>query len=178
MNVVATFVDRPFESVDYSFAQLSVGSMLFGSSGGVLCYAAFVDDRQGAVGELRHRFGGAVLVERSCAAHVEAAQAIEQIGSGGSLNVVMCGTAFQTDVWRELCTIAVGQSVGYGDLAKAIGRPKAVRAVGSAVGRNPIAVIVPCHRVVPASGGLGGYAGGTERKRMLLEREAAFLKQL
>ncbi|MBX9574834.1 MAG: methylated-DNA--[protein]-cysteine S-methyltransferase [Caulobacteraceae bacterium] len=81
------------------------------------------------------------------------------------------GTAFQRDVWAALRRIPVGTTVSYGQLAQAIGRPKAVRAVGLANGGNPVGVIVPCHRVIGANGTLTGYAGGVERKRALLEHE-------
>jgi methylated-DNA-[protein]-cysteine S-methyltransferase len=81
------------------------------------------------------------------------------------------GTPFQRAVWRGLRDIPYGETVSYGDLARRIGRPSAVRAVGLANGRNPIAVMVPCHRVIGADGTLTGYGGGIERKRLLLELE-------
>jgi methylated-DNA-[protein]-cysteine S-methyltransferase len=82
------------------------------------------------------------------------------------------GTPFQERVWRALRAIPYGQTASYGDLADRIGQPTASRAVGLANGRNPISIIVPCHRVIGASGKLTGYAGGIERKRFLLELEA------
>ena len=82
------------------------------------------------------------------------------------------GTDFQLRVWQELQRIPYGESVSYGELAARIGRPGAARAVGLANGRNPIAVIVPCHRVIGADGSLTGFGGGIERKRALLELEA------
>ncbi len=81
------------------------------------------------------------------------------------------GTPFQQAVWRALLAIGSGQHSSYGSIAKHIGNPQAVRAVGAAVGRNPISVIVPCHRVLGASGALTGYAGGLERKTALLQLE-------
>lgn len=83
------------------------------------------------------------------------------------------GTAFQQSVWRSLLGIAGGATSTYGAIGQAIGRPKAVRAVGAAVGRNPISIIVPCHRVVGSDGSLTGYAGGVERKQALLQLEGA-----
>jgi len=83
------------------------------------------------------------------------------------------GTAFQQAVWQALCAIAPGQTTSYGRLSAGIGNPAAVRAVGAAVGRNPISVIVPCHRVLGAGGGLTGYAGGLHRKSALLALEGA-----
>jgi methylated-DNA-[protein]-cysteine S-methyltransferase len=82
------------------------------------------------------------------------------------------GTVFQHEVWAALQTIPYGEVRSYGEIAEQIGRPKASRAVGLANARNPIAVIVPCHRVIGASGVLIGYAGGLERKRLLLDLEA------
>ncbi len=85
------------------------------------------------------------------------------------------GTPFQQSVWQALLTIASGQHSSYGSIAQRIGNPKAVRAVGAAVGRNPISVIVPCHRVLGAGGALTGYAGGLDRKTALLQLEGVVL---
>ena len=86
------------------------------------------------------------------------------------------GTDFQNVVWQKLLAIPYGQVVSYGDLATVIGKPKAARAVGSACNKNPIAVIIPCHRVVGKSGSLTGYAGGISIKEELLELEKRSLK--
>jgi len=83
------------------------------------------------------------------------------------------GTPFQRSVWQRLLRIAAGTTCSYGEIAKELGSANAVRAVGSAVGRNPVSVIVPCHRVVGSDGSLTGYAGGVDRKRALLELERA-----
>jgi methylated-DNA-[protein]-cysteine S-methyltransferase len=81
------------------------------------------------------------------------------------------GTPFQKRVWQALRDIPAGQTVSYGDLAKQIGKPAAVRAVGLANGANPIGIVVPCHRVIGADGSLTGYGGGLDRKRWLLDHE-------
>lgn len=81
------------------------------------------------------------------------------------------GTAFQQSVWQALLAIPPGGTTSYGTLSQRIGRPSAVRAVGAAVGRNPVSIVVPCHRVVGADGSLTGYAGGLERKTALLQLE-------
>ncbi|MGJ7507190.1 methylated-DNA--[protein]-cysteine S-methyltransferase [Variovorax sp. GT1P44] len=83
------------------------------------------------------------------------------------------GTAFQQSVWQALLAIPAGKTISYGALSAGVGNPAAVRAVGAAVGRNPISVIVPCHRVLGSGGSLTGYAGGLERKAALLELEGA-----
>jgi methylated-DNA-[protein]-cysteine S-methyltransferase len=82
------------------------------------------------------------------------------------------GTEFQTTVWRELCNIPFGETISYAELARRIGRPTASRAVGHSNARNPISIIVPCHRVIGADNSLTGYAGGLDRKRSLLALEA------
>ncbi|MBA2326331.1 MAG: methylated-DNA--[protein]-cysteine S-methyltransferase, partial [Actinobacteria bacterium] len=82
-------------------------------------------------------------------------------------------TAFQRDVWTTLRAIPPGETVSYRDIAEVVGRPDATRAVGNAVGSNPIAIVVPCHRVIRTSGGLGGFGGGLDRKRWLLAHEGA-----
>ena len=89
------------------------------------------------------------------------------------LTVTTGGTDFQRSVWKALRAIPAGETRTYGQLAAAIGSPKAVRAVGLANGRNPVGLIVPCHRVIGANGTLTGYAGGLERKRWLLQHEGA-----
>ncbi|MBO0756054.1 MAG: methylated-DNA--[protein]-cysteine S-methyltransferase, partial [Bradyrhizobiaceae bacterium] len=86
------------------------------------------------------------------------------------------GTGFQRDVWAALRQIAPGTTLSYGALAKEIGHPKAVRAVGLANGANPIAIVIPCHRVIGADTSLTGYGGGIKRKRWLLNHEGAIFK--
>lgn len=83
------------------------------------------------------------------------------------------GTKFQQDVWRLTCSIPYGQTKTYGWVANELGRPGSVRAVGQALARNPLPIIVPCHRVVGSGGSLGGYSGGLEMKRKLLELESS-----
>ncbi len=91
------------------------------------------------------------------------------------LKMQLVGTPFQERVWQELCEIPYGWAISYAELARRIGQPGSSRAVGGANGRNPISIIVPCHRVIGADGGLGGYGGGLDRKRWLLEHEAEVL---
>lgn len=81
------------------------------------------------------------------------------------------GTVFQRNVWKTLCSIPAGETLSYAGLAERIGRPTAVRAVGLANGSNPVALVVPCHRVIGSNGSLTGYGGGLHRKRWLLEHE-------
>ncbi|HEV3004087.1 MAG TPA: methylated-DNA--[protein]-cysteine S-methyltransferase [Pirellulales bacterium] len=88
------------------------------------------------------------------------------------LRLVLAGTEFQRSVWRALRGIDFGQRESYAHLANRLRRPSAVRAVGAAIARNPISIVVPCHRVIGSNGALTGYAGGLERKQWLLEHEA------
>lgn len=85
------------------------------------------------------------------------------------------GTPFQQSVWRALLAIPRGRTVSYGALSRDVGRPAAVRAVGAAVGRNPLSIVVPCHRVLGSDGSLTGYAGGLDRKTALLQLEGALI---
>lgn len=96
-----------------------------------------------------------------------------QLDALAQVKVATSGTVFQNQVWTALRRIPRGQTLSYGALAKKIGRPAAVRAVGLANGANPIAIIVPCHRVIGANASLTGYGGGLERKRWLLDHEGA-----
>lgn len=109
----------------------------------------------------------------------EAARQISEYFAGTrqefDLPVQLSGTEFQRQVWQELRSIPFGQTVSYGDLARAIGKPSAVRAVGAANGDNPVSIVVPCHRVIGSDGGLTGYGGGLPRKQWLLKHEGGLL---
>jgi AraC family transcriptional regulator of adaptative response/methylated-DNA-[protein]-cysteine methyltransferase len=100
-------------------------------------------------------------------------EAIETPAAAHDLPIDVAGTAFQEAVWKELRKIPPGQTRSYANIAAAIGEPGAVRAVGTANGSNPVAILVPCHRVIRSDGTLGGYAGGLDRKRKLLAAEGA-----
>jgi methylated-DNA-[protein]-cysteine S-methyltransferase len=114
--------------------------------------------------------------------HLDSTEALSRYFVGeliaiDELRVKTDGTAFQQEVWRELRRIPCGTTISYGQLAKQIGRPAAVRAVGLANGSNPIAVVVPCHRVIGSDGSLTGYGGGMHRKEWLLRHEGALAPQ-
>ncbi|WP_225845321.1 methylated-DNA--[protein]-cysteine S-methyltransferase [Streptomyces sp. HPF1205] len=98
--------------------------------------------------------------------------------TGFDLDLAMDGTPFQVRVWAALREIPYGETVSYGELAEAIGRPGASRAVGLANGKNPIGIIVPCHRVIGANGSMTGYGGGLDRKRWLLALEGASMQPM
>ena len=116
----------------------------------------------------------AKLVEGRAPAAVRGSFEAYFLGEATALDTVpwkASGTAFQLKVWETLCTIPAGETLSYSALAERIGRPTAVRAVGLANGANPVAVVVPCHRVIGANGSLTGYGGGLPRKRWLLDLE-------
>ena len=125
---------------------------------------------------LRLHYGAVVLTEGHAPEAVR--RAVEAYFAGDlaafdAIRVETGGTVFQRAVWRALRDIPAGETRTYGQLAQAVGSPKAVRAVGLANGANPVGVIVPCHRVIGANGTLTGYAGGLDRKRWLLAHETA-----
>ena len=126
------------------------------------------DPRRVRLGERRSDPGHTVLVE--AAAQLTAYFAGER--RDFDLPLDMRGTDFQRTVWRALLDIPYGETRSYGQIAQAIGRPTASRAVGAANGRNPLSIVAPCHRVVGGSGALTGFAGGVETKRWLLQMEA------
>ncbi len=131
------------------------------------------------LGEHRHE---KMVGERDDEAFGEVRRQLEAYFSGQlrtfSLRLDGAGTDFQRAVWKALCDIPYGETINYGELAKRIGNPRASRAVGLANGKNPISIIVPCHRVIGANGSLTGYSGGIERKRWLLEHETRQRKLL
>lgn len=88
-------------------------------------------------------------------------------------DILLVGTPFQIKVWKTLCTIPIGQTLSYGKLAKRIGMPKAARAVGNALGANPVPIFIPCHRVIASDGSLGGFSSGLDIKKLLLKKENA-----
>ncbi len=123
-----------------------------------VCWAGF--DLDGAV--MRARFSNAEFTQDM------------RLKSEG-LPLALYGTDFQMKVWRELLKIPTGQTMSYKNIAQKIGHPKAHRAVGTAVGANPVSVHIPCHRVLPAAGGIGKYLWGREKKAALLKRENIML---
>ncbi len=124
---------------------------------------------------LLQRYGEVTLMEKKGAfGHAKALKNYfdGDIGAIDKMPVAFAGTPFQLRVWNALRRIAGGTTTSYGALAKKIGKPNAVRAVGLANGQNPVGLIVPCHRVIGSDGSLTGYGGGLPRKRWLLEHEA------
>lgn len=160
------------ETIRWTIVDSALGPLLVATTSKGICRLTF-DENDGA---LRRNFPNATLVQDdgSMADLVEGVlAAIDHPQTAPHLPIDVRGTAFQEAVWQELRKIPLGETRSYSDIACAIGDPKATRAVGTANGSNPIAVLVPCHRVIRSDGTLGGYAGGLDRKRKLLKAEGA-----
>lgn len=157
--------------VRYSFLGSAVGDVLVASAGGGVCAINFAADRGAALGLLSRQARGARLREREESLHMRVVSALEDPWADADepLPLRLFGTAFQHSVWEALLRIPLGSVISYSALAAAVGRPRACRAVGAAVGANPVVPLVPCHRVVAAGGKLGGYYWGVRRKLEVLK---------
>jgi methylated-DNA-[protein]-cysteine S-methyltransferase len=149
----------------YAYYESPIGLIEVGATDDAVTSLYFVEERQA-----------------EATSNVLSAEAVRQLSEyfegrreDFDLPLELTGTEFQRQVWTELTAIPFGQTVSYGDLARSIGKPSAVRAVGAANGDNPISIIVPCHRVIGSDGGLTGYGGGLERKEWLLKHEGGLL---
>jgi AraC family transcriptional regulator, regulatory protein of adaptative response / methylated-DNA-[protein]-cysteine methyltransferase len=161
--------------IKFAIGQSSLGLVLIAASDKGVCAILFGDDPDGLARELNKQFPRARLVGSDAAFEALAAKVIrfvEDPRPGLDLPLDIRGTAFQHRVWQALRRIPAGSTASYAEIAKAIGAPKAVRAVARACATNRIAVAIPCHRVIGSDGSLTGYAGGIERKRALLAKEA------
>jgi methylated-DNA-[protein]-cysteine S-methyltransferase len=162
-------------SVAYAALASRFGTFhLFGTSRGLLSIALPNESREAAESRLRRVLGAIEFVDDPDAL----AEALEQIeayvdGSRREFDVALDprGTAFQRAVWDAVSAVGYGETSTYGDIARAIGKPAAVRAVGAANGANPLPLIVPCHRIIGRDGTLTGYGGGLELKQRLLAFE-------
>lgn len=150
------------------------GRALIGLTARGVCALHFVDDVAGAAERLREAWPRAALI-RDQAATADTAQRIfaPLARPRQPLALLVKGSNFQVQVWRALLALPAGALTTYGDLAAALGKPEAARAVGTAVGANAIAYLIPCHRVIRASGAISGYRWGAARKAAMLGREAA-----
>ncbi|MGU7783329.1 bifunctional DNA-binding transcriptional regulator/O6-methylguanine-DNA methyltransferase Ada [Burkholderia sp. PU8-34] len=161
--------------IDYATAPTSLGMVLVAATGQGICRIAFGDEPASLVAALKDAFGRAELVE----APARLAPFVAQIGAylDGTrrtfeLPLDIAPTAFQQRVWEALTHIPYGETRSYSDIAEALGSPRAVRAVASACASNPVALAIPCHRVVQKGGALAGYRWGVRRKATLLAAEA------
>jgi len=157
-------------------ARCSLGRVLVAATARGVSAIAFGDSDAVLLEELRARFPHALIRSSDAALDALATRVVQMVdddsaGVAGDLPLDLMGTAFQQKVWRALRDIPRGATASYADVARAIGAPGAVRAVGTACGKNPVAVAVPCHRVVRQDGALGGYRWGLARKQALLAKE-------
>jgi AraC family transcriptional regulator of adaptative response/methylated-DNA-[protein]-cysteine methyltransferase len=164
------------ETIRFALGQCSLGSILVAASQRGVCAILLGDDPESLVRELEGRFQRAELIGGDAGFEQLVATVVgfvEAPGIGLDLPLDVRGTAFQQRVWQALRQVPAGETVSYTELARRLRSPRSVRAVASACAANPIAVAIPCHRVVRRDGGLAGYRWGVERKRALLERESS-----
>ncbi|MBA3519247.1 MAG: bifunctional DNA-binding transcriptional regulator/O6-methylguanine-DNA methyltransferase Ada, partial [Rhizobiales bacterium] len=162
-------------AIRFAIGECSLGSILVASSGKGVCAILIGDDPGSLVRDLQDRFPNAGLIGGDSGFEDLVAKVVgfvEAPGLGLDLPLYVRGTAFQQRVWQALRHLPAGTTASYADIAKAIGKPKAVRAVTQACAANALAVAIPCHRVIKNDGTLSGYRWGIERKRNLLEPEA------
>jgi AraC family transcriptional regulator, regulatory protein of adaptative response / methylated-DNA-[protein]-cysteine methyltransferase len=161
--------------IRFAIGECSLGSILVAASERGVCSILIGDDPDALARDLQDRFPRAHLIGGDAEFEQMVAKVVgfvEAPALGLDLPLDVRGTAFQQRVWQALREIPVGKTVSYSQIANRIGAPKAVRAVGAAIGANPLAVAIPCHRVIRNDGSLCGYRWGVERKRALIEREA------
>jgi AraC family transcriptional regulator of adaptative response/methylated-DNA-[protein]-cysteine methyltransferase len=164
-------------TIRYAVGRCSLGSIIVAASDVGICFIALGDNRSALVRHLQQRFRNADMSAAAAAAFEKTLKRViaivEHPAIGLDLPLDIRGTAFQQRVWQELAKIPAGRTRTYREIATALGMPKSTRAVGRACGDNPLAVAIPCHRVVRSDGALAGYRWGVSRKAKLLEREAA-----
>lgn len=162
------------ETIRFALGECSLGAILVAATARGICTLELGDDPAVLLVEFERRFHAAELVGGDAEFERWVARVVglvERPGDGLDLPLDLRGTTFQARVWRALTQIPAGQTASYADVAAAIGAPKSMRAVARACASNPVAIAIPCHRVVRHDGGLSGYRWGVERKRALLERE-------
>lgn len=158
----------------YSFAETLFGRVLVASTDKGICALSFVEQEEQALNELKTKFPHAEYIEQRDEMQQRAMAVLTvQPNSIQHIKLHLKGSAFQLKVWESLLKISVGQLASYRDVALQIDQPKAARAVGSAVAHNPVAFLIPCHRVIQASGVLGNYHWGATRKTAMIGWESA-----
>jgi AraC family transcriptional regulator of adaptative response/methylated-DNA-[protein]-cysteine methyltransferase len=164
-------------TIAFTIGTSALGRIVVAATRRGICWIALGDDADALEAGLRAHFPGADAIARDDGALAPLLTEVLRRAEGqlpsDELPLDVRGTAFQLRVWEELRRIPRGATRSYGEVAAELGLPRAARAVGAACGSNPVSVVVPCHRVVTSTGGLGGYAWGVDRKQDLLEREGA-----
>lgn len=163
-------------TINYHFSDTHFGTTLTASTEKGVCYMAFYDEQSNALALLKAKFPNANYIEKSDAFQQNALFIFQNDWSKlQDIKLHLKGTDFQLKVWEALLKIPMGKLSTYGKLADEIGNPNASRAVGTAIGSNPIAFLIPCHRVIQSSGTFGGYMWGNTRKTAIIGWEQAFV---
>jgi AraC family transcriptional regulator of adaptative response/methylated-DNA-[protein]-cysteine methyltransferase len=160
--------------ISYDFAPSPFGELIIASTTKGVCYLAFPEDPEAALTDLHHRFPEATLQHGQTPHHTDALKIFSQ--DGGELSKIklhLKGTPFQLKVWEALLTIPAGSLTTYGSIADKVQNSGASRAVGTAIGSNPVSYLIPCHRVIQSTGIFGGYHWGPMRKTAMIGWEAA-----
>jgi len=161
-------------SINYSYAQTPFGCILIASTAKGICDIAFADDKELALQVLKAKFPKAAYREDLDASQENVLSVFtHQWPAINKIKLHLKGTEFQLKVWETLLKIPSGQITTYGSVAKGIGFPKASRAVGTAIGANPVAFLIPCHRIIQSTGFFGNYHWGSDRKTALIGWEVA-----
>lgn len=161
-------------NINYSFSESPFGKVIAASTEKGICYMAFETDHHKALGDLQAKFPNASFFERKDDFQNNALSIFSKDWSElNTIKLHLKGTDFQLKVWESLLTIPMGKLSTYGNLADKIGNPDASRAVGTAIGSNPVAFLIPCHRVIQSTGKIGGYMWGSERKQLIIGWESS-----
>jgi len=161
-------------AINFSFAESPFGNLVVASTNKGICYMAFEDDEQKAIADLTAMFPNANFTRKLDIMQQNALFIFQHDQSKlNQIKLHLKGTDFQLKVWESLLKIPMGQLSTYGSIAKQIDQPNASRAVGSAIGSNPVAFLIPCHRVIQSTGNFGGYMWGETRKTAIIGWEGA-----
>jgi len=161
-------------AINYSYSDSPFGKMITASTSKGICYMAFIDDKKSGLTDLKQNFKKAKFVENRNEMHNAALSIFRKDWSQPhQIKLHLKGTDFQLKVWEALLKIPAGKLVSYGAIAGEIKLPKASRAVGTAIGSNPVAFVIPCHRVIQSNGNFGNYMWGSDRKACIIGWEAA-----
>jgi len=164
--------------IDHNFAESRFGKLLVASTPKGICHLAFAENEEEAIQELKSRFPYAIYRQLESFAQQDALRIFNMDWDAlDQVKLHLRGTPFQLKVWETLLRIPFGRLTTYGDIAISVGDRGASRAVGTAIGENPVAFLIPCHRVVRSTGGISGYRWGTVRKQALIGWECAQLEQ-
>jgi len=161
-------------NINYSFSESPFGYVMAASTEKGICYMAFEDDKETALGNLQQTFPNASFFERQDDLQKNALSIFNKDWTKlNTIKLHLKGTDFQLKVWESLLSIPMGKLSTYGNLAGKIGNPNASRAVGTAIGSNPVAFLIPCHRVIQSTGNMGGYRWGSGRKQLIVGWESS-----